>query len=109
MEIPKSKFDKIFDRQKEKSGCEFDVDLSTENLKRIIDEYKRLVKDEMGRDFPQEPKEQLMEAIMAVFRSWNNDRAILYRKLNGISSSLGTAVNVQSRRQIGRASCRERV
>lgn len=96
MEIPKSKFDKIFDRQKEKSGCEFDVDLSTEDLKRIIDEYKRLVKDEMGRDFPQEPKEQLMEAIMAVFRSWNNDRAILYRKLNGISSSLGTAVNVQS-------------
>ena len=96
IEIPKSKFDKIFDRQKEKSGCEFDVDLSTEDLKRIIDEYKRLVKDEMGRDFPQEPKEQLMEAIMAVFRSWNNDRAILYRKLNGISSSLGTAVNVQS-------------
>ncbi len=50
----------------------------------------------MGRDFPQEPKDQLMEAIMAVFRSWNNDRAILYRKLNEIPDSIGTAVNVQS-------------
>ena len=73
-----------------------DVDLTTEDLKEIIVGYKALVKEEMGRDFPQEPKDQLMEAIMAVFRSWNNDRAILYRKLNEIPDSIGTAVNVQS-------------
>ena len=96
MEISKSKFDKIFDGQKEKVGAEFDVDLSTDDLKEIIVGYKALVKEEMGRDFPQEPADQLLEAVKAVFRSWNNERAILYRKLNGISDSLGTAVNVQS-------------
>ena len=96
MEIDKRKFDAIFDAQKEKKGCTFDVELTTEDLKEIITGYKALVKEEMGRDFPQEPKDQLMEAVMAVFRSWNNDRAILYRKLNEIPDSIGTAVNVQS-------------
>lgn len=96
MEIPKSEFDAIFDGQKEKTGAEFDVDLTAEDLKAVIKEYKVLVKKFMGKDFPQEPREQLMEAIKAVFRSWNNDRAILYRKLNNISDSLGTAVNVQA-------------
>lgn len=96
MEIPKTKFDLIFDSKKEERGCKFDVELTTEDLKEIIAGYKKLVKEEMGRDFPQEPKEQLMEAIKAVFRSWNNERAILYRKLNSIPSNLGTAVNVQS-------------
>lgn len=96
MEIEKKKFDAIFDGKKEEKGCEYDVDLTTEDLKEIIVEYKALVKEEMGREFPQEPKDQLMEAVMAVFRSWNNDRAILYRKLNEIPDSIGTAVNVQS-------------
>ena len=96
MEIAKTKFDAIFDAKKEEHGYEFDVDLTTEDLKEIIVGYKTLVKEEMGRDFPQEPKDQLMEAIMAVFRSWNNDRAILYRQLNEIPDSIGTAVNVQS-------------
>ena len=96
MEISKSKFDAIFDAQKEKNGFTYDVELTTEDLKVIIEGYKELVKQEMGRDFPQEPKDQLMEAVMAVFRSWNNDRAILYRKLNEIPDSIGTAVNVQS-------------
>jgi len=96
MEIDKRKFDAIFDGQKDKSGCKYDVELTTDDLKEIIKGYKALVKKEMGRDFPQEPKDQLMEAIMAVFRSWNNDRAILYRKLNEIPDSIGTAVNVQS-------------
>ena len=96
MEIAKTKFDAIFDAKKEEHGYEFDVDLTTEDLKEIIVGYKALVKKEMGRDFPQEPKDQLMEAIMAVFRSWNNDRAILYRQLNEIPDSIGTAVNVQS-------------
>ena len=96
MEIPKSKFDQIFDGRKKEVGAEYDVDLKTEDLKVIIEGYKELVKAELGREFPQNPKDQLMEAIQAVFRSWNNERAILYRKLNNISSSLGTAVNVQS-------------
>ena len=96
MEIAKTKFDAIFDAKKEEHGYEFDVDLTTEDLKEIIVGYKALVKEEMGRDFPQEPKDQLMEAIMAVFRSWNNDRAILYRQRNEIPDSIGTAVNVQS-------------
>ena len=96
MEIKKSKFDEVFDGQKKKAGVEFDVDLTTDDLKEVIKGYKEVVKKELGREFPQEPKEQLLEAIQAVFRSWNNERAILYRQLNGISSSLGTAVNVQS-------------
>ena len=96
MEIPKSKFDQIFDGRKKEGGAEYDVDLKTEDLKVIIEGYKELVKAELGREFPQNPKDQLMEAIQAVFRSWNNERAILYRKLNNISASLGTAVNVQS-------------
>ena len=96
MEIPKTKFDAIFEGKKEEKGVESDVDLTTEDLQAIIVDYKTLVKAEMGREFPQEPKDQLMEAVKAVFRSWNNDRAILYRKLNEIPDSIGTAVNVQS-------------
>ena len=96
MEIKKAKFDAVFDGQKKKAGVEYDVELTTEDLKEVIAGYKEVVKKELGREFPQEPKEQLLEAIKAVFRSWNNERAILYRQLNNISSSLGTAVNVQS-------------
>ncbi len=96
LEISKSKFDKIFDAKKEEKGVENDVDLTTEDLKDIIIKYKELFKNELNRDFPQDAREQLMEAIMAVFRSWNNERAILYRQLNDIPSSMGTAVNVQS-------------
>ena len=95
MEIKKSKFDEVFNAQKKKVGAEFDVDLSTDDLKEIIKGYKELVKAELGREFPQDPKEQLLEAIAAVFRSWNNDRAITYRRLNDIPGSWGTAVNVQ--------------
>jgi pyruvate,orthophosphate dikinase len=96
LEVHKAKFDVIFEAKKHEKGVHYDVELKTEDLQEIIVDYKKLVKDEIGRDFPQEPKDQLMEAIKAVFRSWNNDRAILYRKLNGIPSNLGTAVNVQS-------------
>ena len=95
-EISKEKFDKIFDGQKEKRGVKFDVELTAEDLEEVIAGYKELVKAETGKEFPQDPREQLLEAVKAVFRSWMNDRAILYRKLNGISGSLGTAVNVQS-------------
>ncbi|MDD4389921.1 MAG: pyruvate, phosphate dikinase [Eubacteriales bacterium] len=96
LDISKSKFDEIFDAKKEEKGYEVDIDLKSDDLKAIIASYKALIKKEVGRDFPQDPKEQLMEAIMAVFRSWNNERAVLYRQLNNIPSSLGTAVNVQS-------------
>ncbi len=96
MEVSKSKFDAIFDGQKKKAGVEFDVDLTAEDLKEVIAGYKELYKSELGVDFPQEPKEQLLAAIQAVFRSWNNPRAILYRKMERIPDDLGTAVNVQS-------------
>ena len=96
MEIKKSNFDEVFDGQKKKAGVEYDVELTTDDLKEVIAGYKEVVKRELGREFPQEPKDQLLEAIKAVFRSWNNDRAILYRKMYDIPDSLGTAVNVQS-------------
>ena len=96
MEIKKSNFDEVFEGQKKKAGVEYDVELTTDDLKEVIAGYKEVVKRELGREFPQEPKDQLLEAIKAVFRSWNNERAILYRKMYDISDSLGTAVNVQS-------------
>ena len=96
LEIPKARFDKAFDGQKEARGVKYDVELTAEDLEQVIAAYKKIVRESTGEDFPQDPKAQLVEAVKAVFRSWNNERAILYRKLNGISSSLGTAVNVQS-------------
>ena len=96
LEVPKSKFDLIFETKKTVEGCAQDVDLTSGHLKAIIADYKTLVKNEIGKEFPQDPKEQLMEAVKAVFRSWNNERAILYRQLNHIPSNLGTAVSVQS-------------
>ena len=96
LEIPKAKFDKVFDGQKAAKGVQFDVELTAEDLAEVITGYKEIVKADTGRDFPQEPKDQLIEAVLAVFGSWNNDRAILYRNLNGIAHDLGTAVNVQS-------------
>ncbi|HOA97303.1 MAG TPA: pyruvate, phosphate dikinase, partial [Acetivibrio saccincola] len=95
MEIDKSKFDEIFDEVKEQNGFTLDTDLTAENLKEIVKKYKELFKNEKGFDFPQDPKVQLMEAIKAVFRSWDNPRAIVYRRLNDIPGDWGTAVNVQ--------------
>lgn len=96
MEVPKYKFENVLDRVKEEKGYNFDTDLTTEDLKAIVEEFKEIYKKEVGEEFPQEPKKQLMLAIEAVFRSWNNPRAIVYRKLNDISHNLGTAVNIQS-------------
>ena len=95
MEIPKSKFDKIMDDMKEEKGVTSDTDLDASDLKKLAFLFKDLYKKEKGEEFPQEPKAQLMEAIKAVFRSWDNPRAIVYRRLNDIPSSWGTAVNVQ--------------
>ena len=95
MGVDKSKFDEIFDGKKEKRNCKLDIDLTAEDLKEIIIDYKKLYKQETGDEFPQDPKKQLIETVKAVFRSWNNERAVLYRKLNDIPDNLGTAVNVQ--------------
>lgn len=95
MEVEKAKFEKILDDVKEEYNAKFDTDLSADNLKEIVKRYKVLFKNEKGFDFPQEPKTQLMEAIKAVFRSWDNPRAIYYRRLNDIPGDWGTAVNVQ--------------
>lgn len=96
MEIEHYKFDNILEKYKEKEGVKHDHQVSPEALKAVIEDYKKLVKREKGIDFPQEPKDQLLMAIEAVFRSWGNPRAIVYRQLNKIPDDLGTAVNVQS-------------
>ncbi len=93
--IEKRKFENILDAVKEENDAQYDTDLTADNLKEVVDRYKVLYKKEMGKEFPQEPKEQLMEAVKAVFASWNNARAIVYRRLNDIPGSWGTAVNVQ--------------
>ena len=96
MEIPKSFFERILDEIKEGKGAKFDTDLTAEDLKEVIVRFKAVYKDKMGQDFPQDPKVQLMEAVKAVFRSWDNERAIVYRRMNDIPGDWGTAVNVQA-------------
>ncbi len=96
MEVEKAKFEAILDAVKEENGAHVDTDLTAENLKEVVRRYKELYLKEKGQEFPQDPKEQLMEAIKAVFRSWDNPRAIVYRRLNDIPGDWGTAVNVQA-------------
>jgi pyruvate,orthophosphate dikinase len=95
MEVEKSKFEEILDEAKKETGSKLDTDLTGDDLKEVVRRYKELFKKEKGIDFPQEPKEQLMEAVKAVFRSWDNPRAVVYRRLNDIPGDWGTAVNVQ--------------
>ncbi|WP_353654849.1 pyruvate, phosphate dikinase [Clostridium sp. CCUG 7971] len=96
MGIPKYKFENILDKIKESKEYKFDTDLNIDDLKELVKEYKKLYKKEIKVDFPENPKEQLMLAIKAVFKSWNNPRAAVYRRLNDIPHNLGTAVNIQS-------------
>src|SRR5690349_22180638 len=96
LEIPKHAFDEVFDGQKKKRGVKQDTELTPDDLKEVIEEYKKVVKKHAKREFPQDPHEQLVMARDAVFRSWNNDRAKHYRRINNISDDLGTAVNVQA-------------
>ncbi|MGO1527858.1 MAG: pyruvate, phosphate dikinase, partial [Senegalia sp. (in: firmicutes)] len=96
MEIPKVRFDNLLEDMKEKKNTELDTDLSAEDLKELVKQYKKVYEEEMGEEFPQDPIKQLELAIEAVFKSWNNPRARIYRKINNISHKLGTAVNVQS-------------
>ncbi|MCI9389598.1 MAG: pyruvate, phosphate dikinase [Lachnospiraceae bacterium] len=96
MEIPKSHFERILDEEKEARNAKFDTDLTADDLKEIIVKFKAIYKESQGADFPQDPKEQLMGAVKAVFRSWDNPRAIVYRRMNDIPGDWGTAVNVQA-------------
>ena len=95
MEVGKKYFEKLIDQMKEKKGVVFDVDLTADDLKELACEFKAEYKKQLGKDFPTDPKEQLFEAIKAVFRSWDNPRANIYRMDHDIPYSWGTAVNVQ--------------
>ncbi len=94
MEVPHEKFEEIIQAQKDKKGVKLDTELDANDWREVVEEYKKLIKNYTGQEFPQEPWEQLKMAINAVFRSWNNERAITYRKLNKIPDDLGTAVNI---------------
>ncbi len=96
MEISKSKFERVLDEIKEKKGVHYDTELTADDLKEVIAQFKALYKAEKGTDFPQDPADQLIEAVTAVFRSWDNPRAIYYRRMNDIPGDWGTAVNVQA-------------
>ena len=96
LEIPKSAFEEVFDAKKKQKKAKLDTDLDAKALKEVIEEYKKVVKKQTKHDFPQDPHAQLVMARDAVFRSWLNDRAKHYRRINNISDDLGTAVNVQA-------------
>ncbi|MBL8024599.1 MAG: pyruvate, phosphate dikinase [Elusimicrobia bacterium] len=96
LEIEKSAFEKVLESVKHKKGVQLDTELNVGDLKDVVALLKKLVKEETGKDFPQDPLKQLEDARNAVFRSWNNPRAITYRRLNKISDEIGTAVNVQA-------------
>src|SRR5215472_9017279 len=96
LEIEKEAFDQVFNAQKKTRGVTLDTELNADDLKQVIAEYKNVVKKHAGRDFPQDPVEQLRLARNAVFQSWNNDRAKVYRRINNIADDLGTAVTVQA-------------
>lgn len=95
MDIEKSKFEVILSAVKKENNAKFDTDLTADNLKEVVKRYKELYKKEKGTEFPEDPKIQLIESIKAVFRSWDNPRANVYRRLNDIPGDWGTAVNVQ--------------
>ena len=95
MEVGKKYFEKLIDKMKEEKGVEFDVDLTADDLKALAHQFKAEYKNQLGKEFPNDPKEQLFEAIKAVFRSWDNPRANIYRMDHDIPYSWGTAVNVQ--------------
>ena len=96
MNLPKGSFEGLFDEYKKEVGKELDTDLNSQDLEEVIRRYKREYLKLVGKEFPENPREQLIEAVKAVFRSWNTDRAKTYRKLNDIPEEWGTAVNVQS-------------
>ena len=96
MELSKKRFEEIIDAKKAEKGVKLDTELDTDDLKDLVVRFKKFYRDEKGEDFPQDPHVQLMEAVKAVFRSWDNPRANVYRRMNEIPYDWGTAVNVQS-------------
>ena len=96
LDIEKAEFEEVFDAKKKQRKTKLDTDLDAKDLQEVIAEYKKVVKKHAKRDFPQDPREQLVMARDAVFRSWQNDRAKHYRRMNNIDDMLGTAVNVQA-------------
>ena len=96
MELSKKRFEEIIDAKKAEKGVKMDTELDTEDMKDLVKRFKAFYKEEKGEDFPSEPKVQLMEAVKAVFRSWDNPRANVYRRMNEIPYDWGTAVNVQA-------------
>ena len=96
MEVPKSYFEKIIDEVKIKKGIKYDIELTTDDLKELVQKFKDIYKENKHEDFPQDVQKQLISAVKAVFKSWNNPRAIVYRRMNDIPSSWGTAVNIQT-------------
>lgn len=95
MGLNKAKFEEIIDEMKETKGVEQDTELDAEDMKVMVKRFKKFYQESLDEEFPSDPKEQLYRAIEAVFRSWNNQRAIFYRKMNDIPGDWGTAVNVQ--------------
>ncbi len=96
MELSKKRFEEIIDEMKEERGIKLDTEFTTDDLKEMVEKFKAFYKTEKGADFPQDPKVQLLESVKAVFRSWDNPRANVYRRMNDIPYSWGTAVNVQA-------------
>ncbi|MCI6909705.1 MAG: pyruvate, phosphate dikinase [Eubacteriales bacterium] len=96
MEVPKASFEQFIDQIKERRGIKLDTEMDADDMRELVSMYKKYFFEQKGFDFPTDPRVQLMEAVRAVFRSWNNARAIVYRRMNDIPSSWGTAVNVQS-------------
>ncbi len=96
MEVPKSNFEKIIDEMKENKGVHLDSDLTADDFKEMVLQFKEYYKSVKGEDFPEDPKSQLIESVKAVFRSWDNPRAIVYRRMNDIPGDWGTAVNIQA-------------
>ncbi len=95
MELPKSSFERIIDEMKEEKGIKLDTEFDADDMKKMVVRFKEFYKENKGVDFPSDPREQLMESVRAVFRSWDNPRANVYRRMNDIPYSWGTAVNVQ--------------
>ncbi|MDJ0271445.1 MAG: pyruvate, phosphate dikinase, partial [Aigarchaeota archaeon] len=95
MGVKTDRFEKILEETKQRLGVRFDIEIPAEELRKIVEEFKRVVKEETGRELPQDPSEQLKMAVEAVFKSWNNPRAIEYRRFYKIPDDLGTAVNIQ--------------
>ena len=94
--VSKSKFERVLDEYKQSKGYKSDLDLSEDDLVFIANKFKEIYKNDQGKDFPSDVKEQLLEAVCAVFRSWDNPRAFVYRRMNDIPYDWGTAVNVQA-------------